>query len=143
MKIIKRLDAQAIARQEKLAPRLVPNGEGEHATQVLDTAGAMFFVQVQDRFRVTVRAIDVAASFQLRAVVRVVIDLSVIGDVQRAVLVGHRLMTAGHIDDAQSAMAQTDGAVDEDALIVRATMRDDVSHARQHAGVNASPRSSR
>ena len=51
---------------------------------------------------------------------------------KRAVFVRHRLMTGGHVDDAQAPVAQADVAIDEDSFLVRSAMRDDVAHRLQH-----------
>jgi hypothetical protein len=45
-------------------------------------------------------------------------------------------MTRGNIDDAQSAMAQANAVVDENARIVRTSMRDDVTHSLHDVSLN-------
>ena len=57
---------------------------------------------------------------------------AVVGDMQRAIFIGHRLMTGRHVDDAQAAMAEPDVAVDEDSLVVRPTMPDHIAHLFEH-----------
>src|SRR5262249_51595851 len=39
-RVIKRLDSQPVARQQKFAPRRIPDGEGEHPTQAFYGARA-------------------------------------------------------------------------------------------------------
>src|SRR5215208_7739325 len=49
-------------------------------------------------------------------------------------------MAGSNIDDAETAVAQSDSLVDENALIVRTTMSDHVAHAFEHACVDAASR---
>src|SRR3989449_9900358 len=63
MSIVERFHPQAIARDEKLAPALVPNSERKHSPQLLDAAGPIFFLQLEHGFRIAMRAINVTASF--------------------------------------------------------------------------------
>ncbi len=50
--VIQRLDAQAVARQKQHALAQVPNGESEHADEVLDAMLAPFGVSLEDDFGV-------------------------------------------------------------------------------------------
>src|SRR3989442_1017612 len=43
-RVIERLLAHAIARDEKLAGAGVPDGKAEHAAQMVDTTGAVLFI---------------------------------------------------------------------------------------------------
>ena len=95
---------------------------------------------MQYGLRVAVRAIDVAARFQGFAEIRVIVNLAVVDDVERAVLVGHRLMARRDINDAQTAVAQAHTPVNEDALVVRPAMRNHVAHAFEHAHVKLAAR---
>jgi len=61
----------------------------------------------------------------------VVIDLSIEDDLDRAVRVGHGLVSRSEIDDAEAAVRKTDPAFDEDACVVRAAVLEDVSHAEE------------
>ena len=56
-------------------------------------------------------AIAVPGLFQLRAHGGVIEDFAVVDDPQAAVLVGHRLLASGQVDDAQAAMAQMSPSV--------------------------------
>ena len=55
-----------------------------------------------------------------------VIDLAVICEHQVAEL--HRLRAVLYVDDAQTAMTETDIAVDEQTSVVRSSMMKDISH---------------
>ena len=66
-----------------------------------------------------------------------IVDLAVVGDVERAVFIGHRLVAGSDVDDAEAAVAQADAPVDENPFIVRTAMSDHIAHAfsaqsRQH-----------
>jgi len=59
----------------------------------------------------------------------VIEELAVIGDPERAILVGHGLVAAGDIDDAEAAVAQRGEGIAVVAGAVGAAMADDVRHA--------------
>jgi hypothetical protein len=80
--IIERLDAQAIARAEQSAPAAVPDGEGEHASELVEAAGAALLVGVQDGLGVGARAVAMARPFERRAQIGMVVDFAVIDDPQ-------------------------------------------------------------
>src|SRR5436190_20903306 len=132
MKVIKGLHTEPVASDEQFFSSLVPNRKRKHSTQVLNTGRAVFLVQVQYRFRVAVSLIDVTACFQAFAKIRVIIDFAVVRNVKGAVFVRHRLMTTRDVDDAETAMAQTDRAVDENAFVIRTAMRNDIAHTGKH-----------
>src|ERR1051325_5102995 len=52
--VIQRFLADPIAGNEQLLITLVPTGEGKHAAQVMKTSRAIFFVSMNDCFRVGV-----------------------------------------------------------------------------------------
>src|SRR5712691_7020548 len=51
-RVIQRFLAHAIARDEKLAFARIPDGEGKHAAQMVDTTCAVLFVSMDNRFGV-------------------------------------------------------------------------------------------
>jgi hypothetical protein len=73
----------------------------------------------------------------------VIINLAVEDDVQRAVLVNHRLMSGGNVHDAQATMAQAHWTINEEAGVVRPAMPDDITHSFEHGRVNALSRPAR
>ncbi len=105
--------------------------EGEHAAQPLEHVRAPLLVAVQDHLRIALGGEGVAQREQLLAQRLVVVDLAVVGDDQRAVLVVDRLRAAAQVDDAQAAVPQGRMLVDIAALAVGAAMRDDVRHPLQ------------
>lgn len=48
--VIERLDGEMIPRQEQRVPVAVPDGEGEHAIESLQTGRPFFAVPIEDRF---------------------------------------------------------------------------------------------
>src|SRR5579872_4638815 len=136
--VVEGLDAQAIARAKQAAPLSIPDGEGEHATEQVETTGAMLFVSMQDGFGVRARLVTIARSFQRRAQLGVVVDLAVVSDPDRPGLVGHGLAAALRVDDAEAAMAQMGPVVMIEAEIVRTAMSKGLGHATEvhHAAGN-------
>src|SRR5262245_50644884 len=83
---------------------------------------------MKNRFGVAVCTVDVTARFEVVAIICVVVDLPVVSDLECTVFVGHRLMAARHVDDAQTSMPQANIAVDEDPNVVRPAMRNYIAH---------------
>ena len=51
-RVIERLDAEPVTRQEQFTLVAIPNGKGEHAVQVMDTFLLEQFVKVKDDFSI-------------------------------------------------------------------------------------------
>src|SRR5207249_9261743 len=66
-RVVQRLDAEPIAREEQPPPGPIPEREGEHAIQALDAALAIVFVRVHDRLGVAARPVAVAPRLEARA----------------------------------------------------------------------------
>ena len=116
MAIDQRLLAQPIAGQQQLPSPGVPEGQGEHAVEVLEKLGPFVLVEVDEHFGVALGAEVVPGAFQPAAQVAEVVDFAVEDDPDRAVFVGERLLAAGHVDDRQPAMAQGDAGNIADAV---------------------------
>jgi len=129
---VERLDAEPIASDEESAAGRVPDGEREHAAELLGTARAELLVEMDDRFGVRVGAEAVPAGFEVPPQLLEVVDLAVLDDGDGAVLVEHGLMTARHVDDREAAHAHREGAVDQEALVVRSAVHHDVAHRLEH-----------
>jgi hypothetical protein len=108
--------------------------------QIVHDAIALLFVQVQDRLGIRSCSIAVTALLEPRPQFGVVVNLAVEHDPDGAVLIRHRLVAGGDVDDRQTSMRQTDGAIDEQPLAVRAAMPHDVAHPRQTTFVDATLR---
>ena len=112
--VIERLDAQSIADQPQLPRACVPQGDGEHAPEVLDAVDAPALESSEDHLGVRMIGLPWIATVavQMGTNVGVIVDLAVEDDPESAVGTGHRLIrSAGKVDDRQPAMPQTDTAV--------------------------------
>jgi hypothetical protein len=65
-----------------------------------------------------------------------IVDFTVVSNLQRAIFVGHRLMARGYINDAEPTMAECDTNVNINAFVVRTTMSHDVAHTLDYLRVN-------
>ncbi len=130
-RVVERLDADSIARQEQPLPRRVPYRKREHAAKALDARIAPFLVSVDDDLGVGMRPEAMPAALELGPQRREVVDLAVEDDQHRAVLVGERLLTSGDIDDAQAAVGEPDAFTDEEAVGVGSAMRHGIGHRAQ------------
>jgi hypothetical protein len=107
MIVIKRLDAQAIASQEKLASSQIPDCEGEHTPQPLDATIAVLFVEVNNNFRVRRGAKLMTPSDQRRAKLGGVVTFAVVSDPYSRVFVTHRHMPAfAKVHDREARISQ-------------------------------------
>jgi hypothetical protein len=71
----------------------------------------VLFVQVDEYLGVAVRPETVARALQVAAQFAVVVDLTVLNDVDGLVLVGHRLVARLEVDDREPARRETDALV--------------------------------
>ena len=117
-----RPDAEAIARGEEHAASRVPDGKRPLAVQPLDAVLALFFVEMEDHFRVGPRREDVAGVDELLAQLDVIEDLAVERDPEAPILVAHRLLPAGEIEDAEPRVREAQRAVREHGFGVRPAM---------------------
>ncbi len=69
-----------------------------------------------------------------------VINFSVVGDIKRAIFIGHRLMTGRNVDNTEAAVAEPDIVLNKDPFIVRPAVGDDIAHSLKHAAVYSAPR---
>ena len=122
--IVQRLLAEPVAVDEQTAPAVVPQRDGEHAVQPVDEVGPVLLVRVDDDLRVRRRPEPVALALELRAQVRVVVDLAVVDGPDRAVLVGNRLASVAESDDAEAPVPEPHGPVHVEPVVVRPPVRD-------------------
>ena len=121
-RVVQRLDAEAVARQEQRLLVAVPQREREHAAEALDAVLAPRLPGVHDDLGVAARAEDVAERLQLGDQLLVVVDLAVEDDDDAAVLVEQRLLAGREVDDRQAAVAEADARLDVKAAFVGAAM---------------------
>jgi hypothetical protein len=130
-KIIKWFDAEPIPRAKQPAPPLIPDPEAEHSAKSIDARITVFFEAVQNRFRVAPGRVDMAIADELLTQNSMVVDLAVIGDVDEAVLVRHRLASCCDVDDCQTPVTQMRVLVFEIAGCIRSAMGQRARHAAQ------------
>jgi hypothetical protein len=104
VEVIERLNAKPIASAKERLAIAVPNGKRKHTPELLNTSRTILLVGVDDRFRVAPGDVLVTGSFEFRPDGRVIEDFAVKCNPLRPVLVGHGLVTAGYVDDTETAM---------------------------------------
>ena len=134
--IVQRLDAQPVARDEEALTARVPDGEGKHATQMLYAVGTIFFVKMNDGFRVAVRAVSMTQRLQLFAQSGMIVNFTVENNPGRAVFVAERLVSGRQINDAEAAHADPDRTRSVDSFIVRAAMDHGSAHPTKSCRIN-------
>src|SRR6185436_1924721 len=105
-RIEQRLLAETIARQHQLLAPVVPQRDREHAVELARKLITHLLVEVNDDLGVALRREAVPLLFEALAQLLEVVDLAVLDGPDRSVLVAHRLMATGDVDDAQPAVAQ-------------------------------------
>jgi hypothetical protein len=94
---------------------------------------------MQDCFGIAVCLVNVTTGLELFAKISVVVDLTVVCDMKSVVLICHWLMAGRNVYNAQTAVAQSDRTINEDAFIIRSAMGDNVAHALEHGSVYHPP----
>src|ERR1700674_2915126 len=125
---MQRLFAQPVTGQDKFPFLLIVDGESEHAAQLLHTVGSHFFVEMNDYFRIGLGVETMPAPLEFRAKLRKVVDFAVKDDPRTPVLVEHRLVTAGKINDAEAPHPETRAILNEDAFVIRTPVDNPVAH---------------
>ena len=127
VRVIERLDAVGIARQQHLPALGVPQGEREHAAQRTDHGGTehpVGWISTSVSELLRKRA---ALGFEIPAQRLVIVDLAVERHDDPAVGAAHRLGAGfGEVDDGKPAMAEADPA------IVRIPFAETVGTTRGH-----------
>jgi len=86
---------------------------------------------MHDDLAVAVRAEGVARGLELGAQLAVVVNLAVVDEPDRLVLVGDRLMATGAVDDRQAPVAQAHVVPLKTAGVVRAAVHEHRGHAAE------------
>src|SRR5712691_6535201 len=127
-RVVQRLDAHAVAGKEERVLHAVQKAERELAVETLDHLLAPLFPAVDEHLGVGLRREHVAGGEQLLAQLEVVEDLAVLDDPHGRVLVVHRLVPAGEVDDRQPAHAERYAVELDRAFVVGPA----VGHRRAH-----------
>jgi hypothetical protein len=124
-----RLLPEPIPRKHDLAATVIPKREREHAVETLDEARALVLVEVWKYFRIASRAKHMPARDELVSQLAEVVDLTVLDGHDRPVFVPDRLVTAGNVDDAQSADTKDRTGRTIYSFIVRSSMSEHGEHS--------------
>src|SRR5713226_5845297 len=122
---------QPVACQNQARAWHIPKRHAEHTAKPLQKLEARFFVKVDNNFGVCVGLEDMAGSFELRAKLLEVVNLSVQYYPDRFAFVGARLVAAGQVNNAQPTHPQCDSSAEIMAFIIWASMHDGAAHSCQ------------
>src|SRR5262249_53419749 len=120
--VVQRLDAEAVARKKQTAFSDVPHGEREHASKVVDHRWPLVLVEMDQRLSIALRVEVMAATYQARTQLLVVVDLPVEDDPDRAVFVPNGLMPRREVDDAQPSHSDGGAIVCVHSNVIRSAM---------------------
>ncbi len=137
-RVVKRFDAEGIARNDQPLGAAVPERQGKHALELLQERIALLLVEMDDDLGIAARGELVARLLETGPQLAEVVDLAVADDDEIAVLVADRLMAAGDVDDRQPPHAEEQLIVDEATLVVGSSMQNGAAHAREHGGIGPS-----
>ena len=118
-RVVERLDAHSVPRQQKPAKPQVQHREREHAVEVLDHVLAPFLIGMDQGLGVRLGDKGVAGRDQAIAQLWKVVDLAVLDHPDGGVFVVDRLMPTLEVDDRKAARAERHTAGVLDPLIVR------------------------
>jgi len=111
----------------------IPDGETEHAVEMMDAVGTILLERMDDRFGIAVRPKDVSRVLERGPHRLKIVDLAIEHDPPLARLVAQRLMTAGEIDDAQATHADRRATIVVEPVVVGSPMHDRRRHRLEHA----------
>src|SRR5690242_2200872 len=129
--VVQRLDAEPVTRTEQRSSLRVPDRERKHPAEIFYAIRAVFFICVNDCLGVAACCVAMSRLLEFRTKRRMIENLTVVGDPDRARFVRHRLVAAGKIDNAEPPMSEIGDSVLVNALPVRAAMADGVHHPSQ------------
>ena len=122
-------DTQAIARGEEQALPRVPHGECEHTVEPVEAFLAELLVEVEQDFRIRAGDQPVTRASELLSQLDVVVDLPVEDDPQRAVVVGHRLVTRRcRVEYREATNAEADITLEIQPSVVGPAVRQAITH---------------
>ena len=134
-----RPDAEAVPRQEDLAPLAIPHGDREVAVQPVEAADAPLLIRMCDHFRVRRGRELVPQPGELGPELDVVVDLPVLHDPVAPTLVAQGLVAAVEIDDRETRGRHPEPAVEIQADAVRAAVPQLAGHGQQERPVGGVP----
>src|SRR5207302_2258154 len=142
LRIIERLQADAVAGSEQGTLLLIPNSERKHSAQFLEPVSSPGDVGLQQGFGIRARAKPHASAFQLAPQLLEVVDLAVKDNCVAPIRRGHGLLARRKVNDAQPAVTQGEALVPIVALAIRPAMRQCARHCTDQVVVSLSDESS-
>src|SRR5271165_552348 len=144
LRIVERLHSEMITGQKqlRLARAQITDGKSKHALEAMHAIRAFFFVEVDHNFGICVGSKMVALVLQFTSEFSKVVDFTVVGDPDRAILIAHRhVAICRQIENGEAAAAETNiGSILESSLpqtgVVRTAMREDARHPSQYFPVS-------
>jgi len=127
LRVVERLDAEAIAGEHELSRCQVVEGEGEHPVQRGEGGQAVQGVGVEDDLAVRSRLEASAPRLQSRPELHEIVDFT-IGD-QGEALVDHGLVSTTDVDDGQPRVGEAQRPGQVDAHVVGTAMGESRCHA--------------
>ena len=134
---VERLLPEPISREHQLALIAIPDGDREHAAQVVNEVHALVFVEVDEHLGIRLGAKTVSSRQQAVTQLPIVVDFAVERDPDPAVLVRERLLSGRQTDDAEAAVTETDLWLDVTAFLVRSTVGEECLHRLESAAVDS------
>ena len=110
--VVERLDPVAVSGEDEPPLSGVPEPDREHPAQPPREVEPVLLVEVDEHLGVAVRAEAVARALELGPQLSVVVELAVLDDVNRSVLVGDRLVAGLEVDDREAAGGEADRPLD-------------------------------
>jgi hypothetical protein len=110
----------------------VPNGEGEHASQVLDAIITVLLVGMNNDLCVTIRGKAVTALLEFFPKLTIVIDFPIEDDEDALIFVKDGLMATREVNNRETAHAQCSSIAYPHSLIVWPTVANNLAHAIYH-----------
>src|SRR5262249_41689039 len=110
----------------------VPQGEPEHALELVDEIEPALLVQMRDHLGVAARPETMARALETLAQRAVVVDLPVADDQHVAAFVRERLRTMLHVDDREAPAAEARPSLDDRAIAVGTAVDQCATHAAKH-----------
>ncbi len=135
--VVEGLDPEAVAGEQQAPLPGVPERDREHAPQPLEEAVAVLLVEMDEDLGVAVGGEPVPEPLQLLAQLAVVVDLAVLDDRDRPVLVGDRLVAVLEVDDREAPGGKSHAVGLEEPVAVRPAMDEPGVHPPHPVEVRA------
>ena len=138
--VVERLDPRSVARQHQSGPLLVPERNGKHAVEVVDEVVAPT-ARRHGRSSRYPKAFGIGVHRPARDVAQLhkVVDLAVEHDMNGVRLIGHRLIAALEIDNAQPTHGEPHRAANKRTVPVRAAVNQRITHGAKGRPIVRSP----